>query len=103
MNYALIGCGRVAPNHIKAVRANQLNLAAICDLVPERIDALLEKTGYALPVDRYTDYRRMIDEHPELELVLAIYKSQLTGLPVKLPMEDFSTVEMTGMFGEHKL
>lgn len=69
MNYALIGCGRVAPNHIKAVRANQLNLAAICDLVPERIDALLEKTGYALPVDRYTDYRRMIDEHPELELI----------------------------------
>jgi len=29
-----------------------------------------------------------------LELILAIYKSQKTGLPVKLPLDDFSTLEM---------
>lgn len=33
-----------------------------------------------------------------LELVLAIYKSQKTGLPVKLPLEDFSTLDMAGEF-----
>lgn len=33
-----------------------------------------------------------------LEMVLAIYKSQKTGLPVKLPLEDFASVEMSGEF-----
>ena len=35
-----------------------------------------------------------------LEIVLAIYKSQLIGQPVKLPLKDFASSEMTGMFGE---
>ena len=33
-----------------------------------------------------------------LELVLAIYKSQKTGQPVKLPLEDFSSLDMMGEF-----
>lgn len=33
-----------------------------------------------------------------LEIVLAIYKSQKTGMPVKLPLKDFSSVDMTGEF-----
>ncbi len=33
-----------------------------------------------------------------LELVLAIYKSKKTGLPVKLPLGDFSTLDMVGTF-----
>lgn len=33
-----------------------------------------------------------------LETVLAIYKSQKTGKPVKLPLEGFSSKEMTGEF-----
>jgi predicted dehydrogenase len=36
-----------------------------------------------------------------LEIILAIYKSQMTGQPVELPI-DFSTLEMKGMFGEKK-
>jgi len=38
-----------------------------------------------------------------LEMVLAIYKSQLTGQPIKLPLKDFASVEMAGMFGEGSL
>ena len=38
-----------------------------------------------------------------LEMVLAIYKSQLTGMPVKLPLEDFSSVDLNGMFGQGSL
>ena len=38
-----------------------------------------------------------------LEIVLAIYKSQLTGMPVKLPLGDFASTELTGMFGEGSL
>ena len=33
-----------------------------------------------------------------LEMVLAIYKSQKEGVPVKLPLSDFASVDMKGMF-----
>lgn len=33
-----------------------------------------------------------------LEIVLAIYKSQLTGEPVQLPLTSFSTLNMVGQF-----
>ncbi len=69
MKYALIGCGRIAVNHIKAVVNNGLDMVAVCDIIPEQIDILFEKTGYDRPVERYEDYRVMLDEHPELELV----------------------------------
>ncbi len=36
MKYALIGCGRIATNHIKAVLNNGLELAAVCDIIPSR-------------------------------------------------------------------
>ncbi len=67
ITYALIGCGRIAPNHIAAVRNNGLDLAAVCDPVPQRMEAVLAP----LPaqerqrVRRYTDYRDMLErEHP---------------------------------------
>lgn len=69
MKYALIGCGRIAVNHIKAVVNNGLDMVAVCDLIPEHIDILFEKTGYDKPVERYEDFRKMVDAHPELELV----------------------------------
>ena len=34
-----------------------------------------------------------------LELVLAVYKSQKSGMPVQFPLEDFSSEDMRGMFG----
>lgn len=33
-----------------------------------------------------------------LELVLAIYKSQKEGVPIKLPLKDFSSTDMNGVF-----
>lgn len=69
MKYALIGCGRIAVNHIKAVVNNELDMIAICDLIPSQIDALFEKTGYDKPVKRYEDYKLMIAENPDLKLV----------------------------------
>ena len=69
MNYALIGCGRIAVNHIKAIVNNKLEFVAVCDLIPEHIDVLFEKTDYTGNPARYTDYKKMIAEHPELQLV----------------------------------
>lgn len=69
MKYALIGCGRIAINHIKALRNNGLELVALCDLFLENIDILLKKAEYTTNAHRYTDYKKMIKEHPELEVV----------------------------------
>ena len=41
MNYALIGCGRIATNHMKAAINNKLNIVAVCDVLPEAMEALL--------------------------------------------------------------
>lgn len=71
MKYALIGCGRIATNHVKAVTLNKLELVAVCDLELENIEKLLTKHDLQNDnsIARYTDYKRMIDEHPELELI----------------------------------
>ena len=71
MKYALIGCGRIATNHVKAVINNDLEFVAACDVVAENIQVLLAKHGLENDesIARYTDYKEMISEHPELELV----------------------------------
>ena len=60
MKYALIGCGRIATNHIKAVLNNKLELVAVCDLVPENMEALLAKHGLEkdTSIARYADYKK---------------------------------------------
>ena len=70
MKYALIGCGRISTNHVKAVLNNQLEFVAACDVVPEHIESVLGKHNLQNDnsIKRYTDYKKMIDEN-ELELV----------------------------------
>ena len=46
MKYALIGCGRISTNHVKAVMNNNLEFTAVCDIVPEHMEEVLEKTGF---------------------------------------------------------
>ncbi len=71
MKYALVGCGRIATNHVKAVLNNGLEFVAACDIEPENIELLLSKHDLQndTSIERYTDYKKMIEEHPELELV----------------------------------
>lgn len=70
MKYALIGCGRIAINHLIAAKKNQLDIVAVCDIRLEKTQQLLEKAE--IPVDsveKYEDYHRMLEEHPEIELI----------------------------------
>lgn len=71
MNYALIGCGRIAANHVKAVANNKLNFVAMCDIDDSKFDIMLEKAGCGeFPeTERYLDYKKMLKEHPEIELI----------------------------------
>ena len=69
MRYALIGCGRIAVNHMKAAVNNKLEICAVCDVIPEKMEALLEKYELAgdESIKRYTDYKELIEkEAPEL-------------------------------------
>lgn len=65
MKYALIGCGRIAVNHIKAALNNHLEIVAVCDVKPEAMETLLAQ--YDLQGDqtiqRFTDYKQMLREN----------------------------------------
>ena len=69
MRYALIGCGMISPNHIKAALANGFEITALCDLA----EANRQKALELIPPERragvglYADYRQMLAERkPEL-------------------------------------
>ncbi len=68
MRYALIGCGRISPNHIVAALKNNLEIVAICDIVPENMIDKIDKFDLPDTVRKYTNYRDMIEKE-ELELV----------------------------------
>ena len=70
MKYALIGCGRIAVNHIKAALNNKLDIVAVCDVLPEAMETLLAKHGLEkdVSIKRYTDYQTMLAEN-DLQLV----------------------------------
>ena len=61
LKYALIGVGRVSPNHLYAAKAleNDLKIAGLCDIDPDAMN----KVDYP----KYTDYRKMIiEQRPDL-------------------------------------
>lgn len=69
MKYALIGCGRISTNHIKAAVNNKLEITGVCDIIPAKMDKLLEKHGLENDesIHHYTDYKELIAaEKPEL-------------------------------------
>lgn len=70
MKYALIGCGRIATNHVKAVINNGLEFVAVCDIIPANMETVLEKHDLQNEkgIKRYTDYRKMLQEN-EIKLV----------------------------------
>lgn len=66
MKYALIGCGRISPNHMEAAKNNNLDFVAMCDVLPS---AMQEKSKlFELEaVKQYTNYKELLEkEKPEL-------------------------------------
>ncbi len=69
MKYALIGCGRIATNHVKAALNNDLEIVGLCDVIPEKIEEIMEKHDFQNneKIRKYTDYKEMLDQvKPEL-------------------------------------
>ncbi len=109
MRYALIGCGRISINHIKAAINNNLEIAAICDIIPEHMEHVLVKSGIEEngKIKRYHDYKDMI-MNEKLELIsiatesglhaeIAIYCIEhgihvIIEKPIAMNMQDTDTI-----------
>ena len=68
MKYALIGCGRISPNHIVAAQKNDLEIVALCDVVIDNIEDKIKKFELPLTIKKYTDYKEML-KCEQLDLV----------------------------------
>lgn len=67
MKYALIGCGRISPNHIMAAKRNELEIVALCDVVEENMEDKIAKFDLPATVHKYTDYKELLkNEQPDL-------------------------------------
>ena len=67
MRYAIIGCGRISPNHIAAALENGLDAVALCDIEEAKMDETIEKFNLSNKIKKYLDYRLMLEkEKPEL-------------------------------------
>ncbi len=63
--FGLIGCGRIARNHLKAITSlDNARLAAVCDVDPGRLTEASGQYGGRA----YGDYREMLKD-PEVEIV----------------------------------
>jgi len=72
VSVAVVGCGRIAGHHCRSIAAVPgVTLAAVCDLVAEKAQAY----GAEFGVPAYTDYRRMLAEHPQISVVAVITPS----------------------------
>jgi len=70
IKYALIGCGRISPNHIAAALENHLDIVAICDIDKSKMDQIMDMCKLPETVNKYTDYREMLHkENPELTAI----------------------------------
>ncbi|WP_053360965.1 Gfo/Idh/MocA family oxidoreductase [Bacillus sp. FJAT-27251] len=67
LKYAIIGCGRISPNHIAAAIENNLNIVALCDIVLENMQDKLLDFNLPESTTLYTNYKEMLEkEKPEL-------------------------------------
>ncbi len=66
MKYALIGCGRISPNHIEAAKNNKLDFVAMCDINSETMQERSDQFGLE-SVRKYKDYTELLaSEKPQL-------------------------------------
>lgn len=67
MKYAIIGCGRISPNHIAAAKQNNLEIVALCDISRENMTDKIKKFELSNQISCYESYEEMLEqEKPEL-------------------------------------
>lgn len=70
MRYALIGCGRIARNHIIAAKKNGLDIVAVCDISVQKAEKFLAENELLASTPIYTDYKMLCEEQrPQLAAI----------------------------------
>lgn len=67
LKYALIGCGRISNKHIEAAKHNGFHIIALCDIEIEK--ARQQTFSHKLSANCYSDYKKMICDCPEIEII----------------------------------
>ena len=66
LRYALVGCGRISTNHVKAAVNNKddLEFCAVCDIIPANMENVLSKHGLENDdsIKRFTNYKELVTE-----------------------------------------
>lgn len=76
LNFAIVGCGVIAPCHVSAIKNIEgACLYAVCDIIPEKAKKFAEDNGVARI---YHDYRKML-ENREIDVVCVCVPSGLHG------------------------
>ena len=120
LKYALIGCGRVSPNHLRAARDNGFDIAAVCDIDDKQPLLAFKNAGFTPEetdgIKIYTSYTELLaTEKPQLvsiatpshlhaEIALAAIESGANVIiekPVAMSLADadkiIAAAEQTGL------
>jgi predicted dehydrogenase len=67
LKFGIVGCGRISDNHLKALASPAVGgeLVAVADVDEAR--ARSKADAYQVP--GYTDYHRMLDKHPDIDVI----------------------------------
>ena len=67
LKYAIIGCGRISPNHIAAALENNLDIVALCDVDESKMNDTIRAFNLPENTKKYLDYKELLQmEKPEL-------------------------------------
>ncbi|TLU81975.1 MAG: Gfo/Idh/MocA family oxidoreductase [Chlorobium sp.] len=75
LNFALVGCGRIAKRHSELLGLNEISharLVAVCDIKPERAASI----GSVMHVQHYTDMHEMM-RNEKIDVVVVLTESGL--------------------------
>ena len=56
LKYAIIGCGRISPNHIAAALENKIDIVALCDVEESKMDTTIKNFKLSDETKKYVDY-----------------------------------------------
>lgn len=78
LRYALIGCGRISPNHIAAGIDNNLEIVALCDVEEKNMIDIISQFDLSNSVKKYSDYKDML-KNEKLDLIAIATESGKHG------------------------
>lgn len=78
LKYAIIGCGRISPNHIAAALKNNLEIVALCDIDELKMDTTINDFNLSNETKRYLNYKDML-KNENLDLIAICTESGKHG------------------------